>query len=98
MIKLKSLISEALPNILPSNIKQLDIVYTVRGKFYKMNIIERGGISHKIVALPDANSLLEKLGATNELPRIYDYNDIELVVTELPKNIKISHSDTMDVS
>ena len=98
MIKLKNLISEAVPNILTSNIKQLDIVYTDRGKFYKMNIIVRGGTSHKIVSLIDANSFLEKLGAANELPRIYNYNDVELAATELPKNIKVSHSDTMDIS
>jgi hypothetical protein len=32
------------------------------------------------------------------LPRVYDYTDVDLVVTELPKNIKVSHSDSMDIS
>jgi hypothetical protein len=97
MIKLKSLVNEAVPNILASNIKELDILYTDRGKFYKMQITDKGNKTFKIASIQDADTLLDKLGVTNKLPRVYDYTDVDLVVTELPKNIKVSHSDSMDI-
>lgn len=98
MIKLKNLISEAVPNILTSNIKEIELLYAPAGRFYKMKVTDKGDKSFKIVSIQDADRLLKRLGVSNTLPTTYDYETIDLIATELPKNIKVSHDDTMDIS
>lgn len=82
---------------MPTETSKVDILYTDRGKFYKVNIITPKGKNR--LYLDEFNQFLEKLGISDKLNRSLEVPTLDSVVNQLQsKGIEASWDDSIDIS